>query len=180
GRRFPFPDASFDIVISFHVIEHVDDTRLYLSEIRRTSAPGATILIDTPNRNYRLAPGERPWNRHHRVEFAPHDLRVLLERYFDHVELFGIIGTPFLNAIERARAARLRRLAKLDPLGLRHVLPPSVTHLAGRLAAKVMGAPGSKSQFESSSLSWSDIRHTPEGLDESLVLLAKIANGGAA
>ena len=33
--RLPYRDARFDLVISSHVLEHLDEPRLYLSEIRR-------------------------------------------------------------------------------------------------------------------------------------------------
>ena len=60
----PFPDASFEVVISNHVIEHVGDDaaqRQHLSEIRRVLRPGGIGYLAMPNRwmlvepHYRLA-----------------------------------------------------------------------------------------------------------------------------
>lgn len=38
---YPFPDASFDIVLSDQVIEHVEDLDRFVIEVARISAPGA-------------------------------------------------------------------------------------------------------------------------------------------
>ncbi|MEJ0053557.1 MAG: methyltransferase domain-containing protein [bacterium] len=50
GRTLPFPDASFDAVLSVSVIEHVDDPVRYLSEIRRVLKPGGVFYLAFPNR----------------------------------------------------------------------------------------------------------------------------------
>lgn len=49
----PFDDASFDVVVSNHVIEHVGDRpsqRKHVTEIRRVMADGARAYLATPNR----------------------------------------------------------------------------------------------------------------------------------
>lgn len=46
----PFVDASFDLIESMDVIEHVDDPRAYLADLVRVLAPGGLILLVTPNR----------------------------------------------------------------------------------------------------------------------------------
>ena len=53
-NTFPSEADRFDLLISFQVIEHVDDVSQYLSEIRRVAVDGATLLITTPNRTLRL------------------------------------------------------------------------------------------------------------------------------
>jgi SAM-dependent methyltransferase len=44
----PFPDASFDIVICSHVLEHVPDDATAMREIRRILRPGGRALLLTP------------------------------------------------------------------------------------------------------------------------------------
>lgn len=123
GATLPFSDASFELTISFQVIEHVGDPEAFLREAQRVTRPDGSVLIVTPNRNYRLEAGERPWNRYHVREFSPAELQAVMQTAFDIVEIFGIQGSPRMNEIEKSRVTRVRRLARLDPLGLRYVLP---------------------------------------------------------
>lgn len=44
----PFPDSSFDLVLATDIIEHVDDDRRALEEIRRVLKPGAPVIITVP------------------------------------------------------------------------------------------------------------------------------------
>ena len=48
-ERFAFDTDSFDIVISIEVLEHLGNPDGYLSEIRRVSKNGGSILMSTPN-----------------------------------------------------------------------------------------------------------------------------------
>jgi SAM-dependent methyltransferase len=52
GERLPFPDDSFDVILSHEVLEHVQDDRAALQEMVRTLKPGGRILIFVPNRGY--------------------------------------------------------------------------------------------------------------------------------
>ncbi len=44
-----FPDNSFDIVRLRHVLEHLDNPRKVLTEIKRILKPGGQVIITTPN-----------------------------------------------------------------------------------------------------------------------------------
>lgn len=44
----PYADESFDAVLCSHVLEHVDDDRVALAEIRRVLKPGGLALLMTP------------------------------------------------------------------------------------------------------------------------------------
>lgn len=46
---FPFRDASFDVVGSFTVLEHVQDPDLYLDELVRVLEPAGRIILACPN-----------------------------------------------------------------------------------------------------------------------------------
>ena len=48
-KGLPFPNAAFDVVTSYHVIEHVNNTDVFVAEIRRVLTKGGYALIGTPN-----------------------------------------------------------------------------------------------------------------------------------
>lgn len=50
GVRLPFADASFDVVVSFDVFEHIPDSDAHLAEVRRVLRPGGHYLMQTPNK----------------------------------------------------------------------------------------------------------------------------------
>jgi SAM-dependent methyltransferase len=47
GMALPFPDRTFDLVLSHAVIEHVSDASLYLQECARVLAPGGHVYLST-------------------------------------------------------------------------------------------------------------------------------------
>jgi SAM-dependent methyltransferase len=47
GMALPFPERSFDLVLSHAVIEHVADAPLYLRECARVLAPGGHVYLST-------------------------------------------------------------------------------------------------------------------------------------
>ena len=50
SEALPFDDGFFDVVISHHVIEHVNDQKLHLSEIHRVLKSDGSAYLATPNR----------------------------------------------------------------------------------------------------------------------------------
>lgn len=54
GAELPYPDASFDYIVSSHVMEHIreDSQPLYLSEIARVLRQGGVAVVGEPNRKY--------------------------------------------------------------------------------------------------------------------------------
>lgn len=49
GTRLPFPDASFDLVLSDWVLEHIQDPQMFSSEVERVLKPGGWFCARTPN-----------------------------------------------------------------------------------------------------------------------------------
>ena len=44
----PEPDNRFDLIICFHVLEHIPDDRKAMEELYRIVKPGGTVLLQTP------------------------------------------------------------------------------------------------------------------------------------
>ena len=169
GATLDFDESSFDLVISFQVIEHVLDPDLFLREAHRVVRGSGSVLIVTPNRNHRVDDGERPFNRYHVREFSPPELGTLMRQVFDTVEVFGIHGSATMNEIERNRVARARRLARLDPLGLRYLLPESIDT---RLRTALRRRSGGGSETMPAEIGVEHMNHTPDDVAASLDLLA--------
>jgi SAM-dependent methyltransferase len=162
----PYENDAFDLVVSFQVIEHVEDVAGYVQEMRRVARPGARVLVTTPNRRLRLADGERPWNRYHRREYDADALAATLGAGFREVEIYGIRGSDSMEELERARVARARRLARLDRLGLRYVLPSPVdVALRAVLRRRRDTSRGQDTDLAT-------MRHTKDDLEHALDLLA--------
>ena len=47
--RLPYADATFDVVCSLEVLEHVEDQFAYSREVMRVLKPGGVAIISTPN-----------------------------------------------------------------------------------------------------------------------------------
>ena len=92
---FPFPDASFDVVLFTEILEHLAvDPMHAMSEINRVLVPGGIVVITTPNVagirsimdllrgfhpfNYSTYDRGGSHNRHNR-EYAPREVKLLLE-----------------------------------------------------------------------------------------------------
>jgi ubiquinone/menaquinone biosynthesis C-methylase UbiE len=53
GEWLPYPDEHFDIIIASHVLEHVEDDRKLLREMRRTlNREGVVVILIPINENY--------------------------------------------------------------------------------------------------------------------------------
>jgi SAM-dependent methyltransferase len=48
GDALPFADGSFDAMLAFEVVEHVDDDTRLIGEIARVTRPGGTLILSTP------------------------------------------------------------------------------------------------------------------------------------
>jgi len=105
GTKLPFKDNSFDIVISFQVIEHIDPNQVldYLSEIKRVLKEEGVFGVSTPNPKLRLLPLQKPWNPEHKKEYKDKELQRLLNEVFEAPKIYGLCSSREILSIERNR-----------------------------------------------------------------------------
>jgi SAM-dependent methyltransferase len=88
-ETLPHADGSFELVVAFEVIEHLEDWRGFLREARRVLVPNGQLVVSTPNKLYytesRGAGGANPFHVH---EFDFEEFRAELTAIFPHVSLF--------------------------------------------------------------------------------------------
>lgn len=85
----PHRDASFDLVAAFEVIEHLENWREFLREVRRVLATNGQFIVSTPNKLYytesRGPVGSNPFHVH---EFEFEEFRGELKAIFPYVSLY--------------------------------------------------------------------------------------------
>lgn len=80
--ELPFEAESFDVVICFEAIEHVEDHERALAELRRVLRPDGVLVISTPNPAAYLE-----GNEYHVREFSPPELATAVGKHFANVAL---------------------------------------------------------------------------------------------
>lgn len=113
-------DNTFDSIVSFQVIEHIQDDFLFLKEIHRVLKPGGIALLTTPNRKMSLS--RNPW---HIREYLPDELSSLASRIFNQVELKGITGNDKVMSYYEQNRISVNRITRFDIFNLQYRLPAS-------------------------------------------------------
>jgi SAM-dependent methyltransferase len=109
GVALPFPDASFDVVLSFDVFEHIPDSDAHLREVARVLRPGGRYLVQTPSKwpntvfeTIRWKSFTR-WRADHCALHTPGQLRRRLETHGFRPRFFDV---PVVNAFFREKVRR--------------------------------------------------------------------------
>lgn len=91
GEGLPFPDNSFDLIVSHEVLEHVQNDRQAVKEMIRALRWGGRLVLFTPNRGYPFETHGIYWRgRYHfgnipLVNYLPRRLR---DRLAPHVQVY--------------------------------------------------------------------------------------------
>ena len=113
-----FADESFDYVISFQVIEHIERDKDFVREVSRVLRKGGKFIVSTPNAPMSLT--RNPW---HIREYNEGELRELLAADFSAVESLGVNGNEKVMAYYEQNRQSVAKFKRLDPLDLEHRLP---------------------------------------------------------
>ena len=91
GEQLPYPDNSFDLILSHEVIEHVSDDRQAIIEMVRVLKPGGRLALFCPNRGYPFETHGIYWREKYRfgniplVNYLP---RAWRDKLAPHVEVY--------------------------------------------------------------------------------------------
>jgi len=106
----PFCTNSFEVVISFEVIEHLEDTDVYLSKIRDILVVDGIFIGSTPIRKPKKYQNGKPKNPFHKREYYIKEINGLLKRHFRKVKLFGQIFPRKFESILLSQLHKLKIL----------------------------------------------------------------------
>lgn len=86
--ELPFADGSFDCIVSFETLEHLEDQEALLDGFRRVLAPDGFLLISTPDKT--VYSGElQNRNEYHARELERPEFEALISRHFPAFRLWG-------------------------------------------------------------------------------------------
>ncbi|MFI3258505.1 MAG: class I SAM-dependent methyltransferase [Rikenellaceae bacterium] len=116
----PFPDCTFDCVVSFQVIEHIDHDTEFVAEVYRVLKPNGRFIVSTPNAPMSLT--RNPW---HVREYTPNQFAALLGTKFDpsKIEQCGVEGGEKVMEYYEKNRAGVERITRFDIFDFQHRLP---------------------------------------------------------
>lgn len=114
----------FDVVVSFQVIEHIQNDLYFLQEIFRVLKPGGKLFLTTPNIKKTLT--RNPW---HIREYTAADLKALVAKVFPKVELKGITGNEKVMNYYYENKRSVEKITRFDIFNLQYKLPASILRI---------------------------------------------------
>lgn len=112
------PSETFDFVITFQVIEHIQNDDLFVKEIARVLKKGGKAIISTPNIKQSLS--RNPW---HIREYTKESLEKLLQKDFAKIEKMGVFGNEKVMNYHEQNRKSVAKYKKLDIFNLEQNLP---------------------------------------------------------
>ena len=111
-------DNSIDFVVTFQVIEHIGDDKMFLREIHRVLKPGGKVILTTPNSVMSLT--RNPW---HTREYNPKEMEDVLKSSFESYELKGVFGNDKVMDYYNKNKESVRKITRFDILNFQYWLP---------------------------------------------------------
>lgn len=111
-------DNSFEYVVTFQVIEHIEDDDLFIKEIYRVLKPGGKLILTTPN--IKLSLTRNPW---HIREYSAAGLQKLVGKYFTTLDKQGVHGNKKVMEYYEKNKKAVEKITRFDIFNLQYKLP---------------------------------------------------------
>lgn len=111
-------ENSVDFVVTFQVIEHIQDDNYFLKEIFRVLKPGGKLLLTTPNKLMSLS--RNPW---HIREYSPKEMKDILKKYFTKSQVNGVYGNDLIMKYYQKNKESVKKITRFDIFNLQYILP---------------------------------------------------------
>tara|TARA_B100001758_G_scaffold246820_1_gene262863 strand:- start:5039 stop:5815 length:777 start_codon:yes stop_codon:yes gene_type:complete len=111
-------DNSIDYVVTFQVIEHIQDDEAFLKEIKRVLIPGGKLIMTTPNILMSLT--RNPW---HIREYNPEQMTSIVKSIFSVFEVKGIFGNEKVMDYYQKNKISVEKITRWDILNMQYWLP---------------------------------------------------------
>ncbi len=111
-------DNTFDFVVSFQVIEHIEDDEFFVRELFRVLKPGGKLILTTPNIKMSLT--RNPW---HVREYTHLELNNLVSKLFPKVEMKGVFGNDIVMGYYEANRKSVAKFTRFDIFDFQHKMP---------------------------------------------------------
>jgi len=88
-KRLSLPDSTFDAVVSFETLEHLQGADVFLQELSRVLKKDGMIIMSTPNRENFSLYTKGIKNPFHFKEFSEDEFTKLIGKHFELKEMLG-------------------------------------------------------------------------------------------
>ena len=82
-RRLPLSASTFDCIVAFEILEHIEEHEIFMAEIKRVIKPGGILIVSTPDMAF-----YKSQNAFHKKELTNEGFIDLVLSHFRHVDFF--------------------------------------------------------------------------------------------
>ena len=111
-------DNTYDYIVTFQVIEHIEDDNEFIKEAHRVLKSGGKLILTTVNRKYSLS--RNPW---HVREYLASELKNLILKHFSSIETKGIHGNTKVMDYYEENKRSVEKITRFDIFNLQYRLP---------------------------------------------------------
>lgn len=126
------PDNTYDYVITFQVIEHIQKDDVFVKEIYRVLKNGGKLIVTTPNKKMSLT--RNPW---HVREYTISELKQLLLKRFQSIDEFGVFGNQKIMDYYTLNKQSVKKFTRFDIFNLQYILPRQLLKIPYDIANRI-------------------------------------------